>query len=187
MLNVMIDMETMSSRNNAAIASLGAVAFDPELQGAPHAGDLQPANIFSAHLDLRQQEGRHFDGDTIYWWLQQSQEARVALRPRFNVPPEAPAEVLRQFTKWYSMVGSGRSWSFGATFDLVLLVDLYRWVGQKCPISYRDQYCARTVIGLSGVSRPEVPGLVSHGAVDDAIVQTIWLQQALQKLRGSNA
>lgn len=182
-MDVMIDMETMSSRNNAAIATLGAVAFNPDI--ITPLGEMDSRNFFNGYLDLRKQEGRHFDGDTIYWWLQQSLEARVALRPKFNVQPDEPRRVLQQFSDWCYTVGAKRCWSYGATFDNVLLVDIYRWVGLNCPIHYRDQACARTVIQLASLPRPQVAGLVAHGALDDAIVQTIWLQQSLTKLSGN--
>lgn len=182
-MDVMIDMETMSNRNNAAIASIGAVAFNPDVITSIE--QLDPRHVFNVHVDLTQQEGRHFDGDTIYWWLQQSQEARTALRPRFNMPPDSPRVAVQKFTDWYKTVNGGRTWSFGATFDLVLLTDLYRWCHLKNPIHYRDQACARTIIHIASLPRPEVAGMVSHGALDDAVIQALWLQQSMQKIRGN--
>jgi len=181
-MDIMLDMETMSSQPNAAIASIGAVAFNPDVI-TPYS-EMDPSWRISLHLDLRQQEGRHFDGDTIYWWLKQSNEARGALQPPRGIAPTHPLVALQEFTRWYGVVNGGRCWSFGATFDNVLLVDLYRWCHLACPVHYRDQACARTVIQLADVGRPQIPGLVAHGALDDAIIQTIWLQQALAKLRG---
>jgi hypothetical protein len=45
--------------------------------------------------------------------------------------------------------------------------------------------CARTIIHEASLPRPEIAGLVSHGALDDAIIQTIWLQQSLTKFKGN--
>jgi len=69
----MIDLETMSTRPNAAIVAIGAVAFN--------FATLEIGPKFYTVIDLRsaQDVGLHVDGDTVLWWLQQNDAARSQL------------------------------------------------------------------------------------------------------------
>ena len=72
MIQVMLDLETMSVRSNAAIASIGAVKFDTE---------TGIVDKFYRTVDLRTSKavGLHVDPETVGWWNNQSKEARQAL------------------------------------------------------------------------------------------------------------
>lgn len=76
MNHCMIDLETMGTSPGCAIASIGAVIFDPE---RPHDGSTAPE--FYAVVDLAscQSVGLTMDAGTVYWWLTQSQKAREAV------------------------------------------------------------------------------------------------------------
>lgn len=174
-MDVMIDIEAMSTRSNAALASIGAVAFNRH--------EVTPIeelvkSSFYVNVDLRQQGWRHFDGSTIYWWLSQSNQARESIQGDLQLPDQA----LQLFTDWYNRVRGGRAWAYGATYDHVILESLYQDRRLPNPISYRDQLCMRTVVKLAKVERPAFSG-VAHNALDDALVQTHWLQLCFDKLR----
>lgn len=178
-MNIMIDIETLSSKNNAAIASIGAVAFDPELFNSVE--ELRQ-NSFYRVLNIRQQTRyRHFDGDTIYWWLNQSEEAKQAI----CVDPKDIFMVIGEFSDWYKEMNGDTTWAYGATFDHVVLRSFYETFESIYPVHYRNQSCMRTVTQLSGVKCPEIKELIKHNALDDCIKQTIWLQHCLDKLRGN--
>jgi hypothetical protein len=70
MNDVMVDIETLSTRLNAVVLSIGAVAFDPYSDQIGHS--------FSIQLDPQEQmeKGRHVDINTIKWWMGQSEEAK---------------------------------------------------------------------------------------------------------------
>src|SRR3990167_6025990 len=70
-LALMIDLETLSSRPDAAIIAIGAYAFNEE--AAPEA-TLDPARAF--YCTVTPDPRAHIDPDTILWWMQQSQTAR---------------------------------------------------------------------------------------------------------------
>jgi hypothetical protein len=178
MTHVMLDLETMSTRYNAAVASIGACIFEPA--ALESYTDFTPDRLFYVKLDLSKQRGRDFDGDTIYWWMAQEQEARDTLRMHIVHPHEA----LRQFAEWYRTKEGGVTWSLGANFDHVILQDLYNWIGMKNPINYRDQLCMRTVVKMTAEQPPAIPEIVGHRAIDDAILQAIWLQRALAATKG---
>jgi hypothetical protein len=176
----MVDLETMASSPRAAVASLGAVAFDPD-------GDdtvtslLDLRRRFYVNLDLRDQPNRQFDGDTIYWWLSQppaTQQAILMTENRLKV-----GEALVRFSDWCHTWAAQRAWCLGATFDHVIIEDLYRSLKRRNPIRYSNQLCARTIAKVADLERPELPELVAHNALDDCVKQVIWLQQCFKKLR----
>ena len=66
---VVVDLETLSTRPNSCIVSIGAVAFN-----------LQEAILdeFFINVDASdcRSHGLHIDRNTIEWWKKQSKEAR---------------------------------------------------------------------------------------------------------------
>jgi hypothetical protein len=180
-MDVMIDLETMSSKKNAAVASLGAVVFDPDGEDTV-SKIIEEKRSFYTPLNMMRQGNRHFEASTIYWWLEQSEEARLAVRtgeaPAFN-----PVGQFVRFNTFLDTWSIKRAWCHGATFDHVILESLYTDCGVIYPIHYANQFCSRTVCKLSKIPKPELPELVGHNALDDAIRQVIWLQQSLKYLK----
>lgn len=71
--HLMLDLETMSNKGNAAIVSIGAVAFEPST------GELGPEFYLTVDLVSCEKLGLHIDADTVLWWMKQSSEARAAI------------------------------------------------------------------------------------------------------------
>ena len=90
MIQVMLDLETMSVSSNAAIASIGAVKFTEE-DGI--------IDKFYRTVDLRtcKAVGLHICPNTIDWWSKQSPEARKAL----TIDNISLTQALDEFTEWY--------------------------------------------------------------------------------------
>ena len=177
----MIDIETMGVRPNSAVVSIGAVAFEP--MNLDTVDSIMLDNrAFYVVLNLGKQKTRHFDPGTIYWWLKQSPEAQKAvLGGEEGVAPYGALMSLNGFIRKHS---TKISWCLGATFDHVIVEDLYRDAGLDNPVQYHKQYCMRTLAGVLLVDRPKIPELVGHNALDDAIKQTIWLQMCFRELNG---
>lgn len=176
--NTMIDLETMSTRGNAAIASIAAVPFDPEKISTYD--ELLSGPIFYEKVDLNWQEDRHFEANTIYWWLTQSEAARKGLIN--NVQP-LPS-VLHQLRIWFEeRKGEHHTWAYGGNFDHGVLRSAFIARDIIHPVGYQHEFCMRTAVRLARVKRPEIPEIIQHNALDDAIIQIIWLQTSLMKLR----
>ncbi|NKB42527.1 MAG: hypothetical protein GKR86_16085, partial [Ilumatobacter sp.] len=83
--DIMLDLETFGTGNNAAIVSIGAVAFNADGDNASlwtNSPDILAANGqgFRANIDLRASTlPGEFDAGAIEFWLKQSPEAREAL------------------------------------------------------------------------------------------------------------
>lgn len=156
--DIMIDIETMGSSPNAAVASIGAVAFDWLGDDLPTPDE---AEYFFVRVDLGncQRLGMEFDAATIYWWLQQEEEARKAL---VEGTPVGLQKALRNLNTYIEEQTAGltkleRVWSHGATFDLVILGQAYRRAGVKQPWSFRQARDTRTLYNLYYIPDQERP------------------------------
>ena len=166
MIQVMLDLETMSTRSNAAIASIGAVKFSLE------DGVL---DTFYRTIDLRtcKAHGLHFDAETIEWWKQQSPEAQKALQ----VDNVSLTQALDDFTEWFGR-SSLPTWGNGAGFDNVIMENAYRAINGKRPWRPWEDRCFRTMKNIINVPIDKREGTY-HNALDDAMHQTKHLLKIL--------
>lgn len=174
MNDVMVDLETMSSRRDAAILTIGAVFFDPY-----HDWPVGPMELptFSAAASLKSSVavGLHVDPDTVMWWMQRSDEARAQITGPVLNPL---SQILHEFSTWITHHKDKRQetvnvWGNGSDFDNVVLRSAYDAVQQRPPWGHRGNRCYRTMRALY----PDVPGYPQndedkkHLALDDAILQ----------------
>ena len=166
MIQVMLDLETMSVRSNAAIASIGAVKFEV---------GTGIIDQFYRTVDLRtcKAVGLHIDPETVEWWNKQSKEARQALL-KDNVSLN---QALDDFTEWFGR-SSLPTWGNGAGFDNVIMENAYQAVGSKRPWRPWEDRCYRTIKNIIQVPADERQG-VYHNALDDALHQTRHLLKIL--------
>jgi len=76
-VNIMVDLETMSTRSHAAICSIGAVKFEGK----------EILDTFYCTVDIKscKDAGMHISKDTVKWWSEQNKEALRELT-RNNIP-----------------------------------------------------------------------------------------------------
>lgn len=167
MIQVMLDLETMSVRSNAAIASIGAVKFEV---------GTGIIDQFYRTVDLRtcKAVGLHIDPETVEWWNKQSKEARQALL-KDNV---SIAQALDDFTQWFGH-SSLPTWGNGAGFDNVIMENAYVACNMKRPWRPWEDRCYRTIKNIIQVAADERLG-VYHNALDDALHQTRHLLKILE-------
>jgi DNA polymerase III epsilon subunit-like protein len=171
---VMIDIETLSTRNNAAIMSIGAVKFNIE-SGVI---DTYYQNIDAS---TAKKYNRHIDKETIGWWSKQNPAALKALL----VDVKQFDQVIPEFVEWYGV--STPTWGNSAQFDLGIIESACLELSMPIPWKYWHCYCYKTVTHLFGVNNADVRRAESgenqwHNALDDAISQTNTL---VRILRGS--
>lgn len=167
MIQVMLDLETMSVRSNAAIASIGAVKFEV---------GTGIIDQFYRTVDLRtcKAVGLHIDPETVEWWNKQSKEARQALL-KDNVSLN---QALDDFTEWFGK-SSLPTWGNGAGFDNVIMENAYMACNMKRPWRPWEDRCYRTIKNIIQVTADERQG-VYHNALDDALHQTRHLLKILE-------
>lgn len=190
-LDVMIDIETAGDTGNAAILSIGAVAFHP-MQGVPAAKGA--SRFFYRTVDLQSclDLGMTVNGETFYWWLKQPESARNALTGGIDIH-----EALWDLRKWFSDCDpagdttdwewkySGRVWAWPPSFDLRILSNAIRLTHVPPFWKRRNERDARTFVTEIGVGdrEAEAPkGLIEHHALDDATAQANLVSRAHQYL-----
>jgi exodeoxyribonuclease VIII len=177
-INVMLDLETLSSASDAAIVAIGAVRFTKE--GICQEDGAKFYRTISAQS--AQKAGGRIDGSTVLWWLQQSDAARKELTGDGNVLIEV---ALKEFANWLRETAVEGVWGNGSDFDNVILGNAYALaMNWKQPWSHRSNRCYRTLKSL--VTAEEVPFVrsgVAHNALDDAITQADHLVKIVKHLK----
>lgn len=174
-LEVMLDLETMSSNSNASIVSIGAVKFHPRgMMGT--LGDMTNPEYkpFYCTVDLASciDAGMHVSGSTIDWWLQQEKAAQTALQ---SEPHYSIEKALGEFWIWFGPE-SLPTWGNGADFDCIILHNAYNLLHGVAPFKFWHHRCFRTLKSLF----PDVPyvkPVLAHHALSDAEAQAIHLQK----------
>ncbi len=169
-LSVMIDIETLGKSASAAIASIGAVLFDPK-------GDWL-GNHLHLHVDLNDcvQHGLKLDAPTVLWWMRQPDEARNALFDgQINALPLFIA--MQQVSEFVST--ADEIWCNGNSFDFPILTNAFAAVGAAAPWKYYKERDLRTLKALHPDIRIERQGM-HHNALDDATHQARLVQRIFQ-------
>jgi len=168
--HLMVDLETLATTPNAAILTIGAVTFDPNSN--------QIYNEFYRRVELESLDAldTYIDNATLEWWSKQDQAAQdEAFDPEGREPIE---NVLGDFYKF--CMGSNRSWSHGAAFDIVILEYYFRKINKPFPWNFWDVRDTRTLFDLG--MDPEMPQANKHNALEDARRQAIGVQNMCKKL-----
>ena len=167
MNDVMVDLETLATTADAVILSIGAVRFDLD------AGLVfdEPESVFYRGIAIDSQPNRKISGDTLAWWMMQSEQARAV----FVVDPQTSIfNALDDLVDWIDpQPGSMPTmWSNGADFDLPMLTHAFKQEGLDPPWKPYSGRCYRTYKNLPGARSVKVlrQGL-HHNALDDAIFQ----------------
>lgn len=176
-LEVMLDLETLSIKHNAAMISIGAVKFDPYgtigQLGDPANPEYKPFYMTIDMHDVVNVHKFHVDGQTVKWWLsdQVTNEARAALQQDAQ-----PLEVtLQKFWEWYGPE-SLPTWGNGANFDNAILRNAFEELAGIAPFRFYHDRCFRTMKAMF----PHVPYVkptLAHHALSDAEAQAIHLQK----------
>lgn len=156
MKNIMIDLETMGQKGNAAIIAIGAVYFDNNGLG----------DEFYVLVDIQScvDIGMEIDASTVMWWMKQSDEARSAFSDKSSSIFLA-LDHLREF-----MGSSSVLWGNGSDFDNVILANAYDKLNQQLPWKFWNSRCYRTMKNMFKDVKMVREG-VHHNALSDAITQ----------------
>jgi len=167
MKSIMIDLETLGTAPDAAVISLGVVAFD-----------LDKGVIASAGWGIKASDWHgKIDPATVQWWMGQSEAAREFSFKGYN-PDVFVAQSLASFVANY---GGDECWANDPDFDVVILRSWWERVAQKAalgrfPISYKHSRSYRTInaeakrLGIDAHHIYDVAS-VAHNPIDDAANQ----------------
>ena len=153
-IKMMIDLESMGTKPNSAILSIGAVIFDNNgIHGE-----------FYVNIDLENSMKLGFDVDpsTIYWWLKQSSAAGSVLSKNLTSANEA----IKDFCNFVHTHEAGEVW---ANSDCVMLKSYFDKLGYDAPWKFWIERDFRTFLSLTDAERVEPTE--AHNALDDAKAQ----------------
>ncbi len=169
--HLMVDMETMAVSPSAVVLSLGAVHFNPYGNGY---GDKLYLRF---DLDDQDKLNREIDPNTLDWWAKQDPKVmEEAFSPDNRVPLK---EAMDQFHKF--AWGCDAFWAHGSLFDIAILEDLYRQIEKPVPWQYWQIRDTRTIFDLGW--DPDMPQASKHDALQDAIRQSVGVQNVYAKLK----
>ena len=113
--HAMIDIETLGTKPDAVVLTIGGVKFNPYTSEEPH-------TPFSVRLDIDEQtaKGRVVDPNTIEWWGQQDKAIQDEAFSDENRTPVLT--FISDLNKWLN--GTELKWAQGARFDYGILENL---------------------------------------------------------------
>ena len=171
MNEVMIDIETLSTRTDATVLTIGAVRFDR------HAPPDADPDTFYRRIDRASCEvlGLHVDPDTEAWWARQSAEAQ---HEALHHPERVPLEnALRDFAQW---VGTSKLvWAKSPDFDCKILETACGRLGVTVPWKFWNVRDVRTAMDLGGVRNSDLQQGSEHTAIGDCLKQVAAVKMAV--------
>jgi hypothetical protein len=171
-MDVMLDLETLGTRPECVILTLGAVKFNPYTLDEPKDG-------LYLRIDADEQiaRGRTVQEDTLQWWMTQPEDVReeaIGEDGRVSID-----DMYRQLNRF--LVGVNNIWAQGPVFDIAILENLYRQYGWPTPWQFWQISDSRTLFKVHG--DPRVKGRAGHhNALADCIYQAQGVQQIYNKL-----
>lgn len=163
----MIDLETWSTRSNAAILSIGAVKFN--------ADNYEVVDKFYCNVDPQSCKAiaLHFCPDTIEWW--KGNPDAFAQTKTARIPIE---QAITDFLEWCGDCSKTEIWANGAAFDLPIIEWPIRYFDKKIPWQFWNVRDARTVYKLAKLDTKTFAAREGtfHNAVDDCITQVKMLK-----------
>lgn len=171
MRHCMIDIETLSLRNDAVVLSVAAVPFDEH----EHLS-AENSLIISLHIGEQLCAGRWIDSETVRWWMTQPAHIR-----RTSMMGDIEfQEFASQFQQFLACETIDRFWCKGPEFDAAVLRSLYRSFESELPISHKHWRDVRTI--CEGVECPEFAG-DAHDPYGDCVSQILHVQKAWEQRR----
>jgi DNA polymerase III epsilon subunit-like protein len=176
-VHVVLDIETLDTKPNAAIIALAAVVMTVE-----H-GILNDDFYEIVDLDSSLKSGGTVDANTLKWWLTvPSESAKAEIIKQQGKPL---AEVLTWFTKYMNRGKGLKVWGNGANFDNVIIRSSYDRLGMVCPWSSKQDMCFRTLKTFYPELIVKPPVDKQHIAIEDTRAQATSLLSMLRKMNDS--
>lgn len=197
---VLIDIESFCNiPNHPFIFAIAAVRFNalgPELEPLDALTETvapltrPDSRIFFTTIDIKEHRtSANIELATLRWWLDKERLPTLDELVNYNqsLPPD---KALSAFTKWLNAtckVDDLNVWGHGATYDPVLVAELYRaYKGNWCPWQFRNVRDTRTLFDLHkkaigrDVFRPDIPK--RHHPVEDCWSTAVMVQRASKEI-----
>tara|TARA_R110000824_G_scaffold74491_2_gene189333 strand:- start:801 stop:1331 length:531 start_codon:yes stop_codon:yes gene_type:complete len=170
----MLDLETLGTKSDSAILSIGAAAFNED----------SIISEFYTTINLKScvEMGLKIYPDTVCWWMNQSRTAKEGI---FESQVSLPSALL-EFSAWAKSISNDvvKMWGNGEDFDNILLREAYHKVGvppSLIPWHFKNNMSYRTLKNLLPNIKIDRVG-EHHNALDDAKSQALHAIKLLKEL-----
>lgn len=186
-LALMLDVESLDVGPRSVITQVALFALDLEEDEMldTHVHSYIP---IQPQLDLM--HPRSISASTLWWWMQQPDEARAAFEFSTSEDFNDLPVLMNHFNVQFENITRGRTyslWARGPQFDVVNVESLLKDCGLKAPWKYDKVEDLRTIMKEAGLSSKDVDqpqGFIAHNAAWDCKFQLICLREAQRKIRG---
>jgi len=172
-IHATIDLETIDTRPQSTVLSLGGVKFNPFDDSEPHS-----EMYFKIQIDDQDRLGRTASDDTIEWWTKQDPKI---MEEAFDQEGAITVdEALKRISKF--VVGVDTLWGQGYGFDYTILEDMFRRGGMPIPWNFWNIRDSRTLFGCCSQDPRKLIQNDLHNALADAYYQSKAIQMAYKEL-----
>ena len=173
-MNIMVDLETMATSADAAILTIGAIAFDRDRK-------YKMIDTFYKRVDIDSclQLGLVKEESTMQFW----NENRIAKEEAFKKEDRLHIrDVINDFTEFFQKNNGKYLWCLGANFDEPILCTIYKKLNLAKPWQFWNVRCLRTFLDFAFVSMKEF-GPPAHHALKDCEKQILAYKTAMEKMQ----
>ena len=181
MAHIMIDIETLDTKDSAIVLSIGGCVFNGESLLS-----IETLKRKSIYLELNPYEqetkGRTISVSTLFWWVQQKPPGLNKFIKESYDSIKYSLNTLNQFITENDVKSI---WSKSPSFDMIILTSLFNNFELKLPIDFRNWYDVRTinlVRKILNIPYPSFNGEV-HNALDDAANQALVINEVVHHLK----
>lgn len=180
---VMVDLETLSTRPGGVILIIGAIKFKRNEIWNENIDkkDLEKFDTFYKRITIDSciEKGMIVDSETLKWWNKQD---NVIKYEALNNPDRIPIkQALQEFSNWF---GNDRTliWGNGSSFDCGILGEAYKRCDMTIPWKFWLERDLRTIMDIGGVRACDLPQYNKHHALFDCYRQIVGLKRALRNI-----
>lgn len=172
MNDLMLDIETLGTTNNAVITQIGACYFNRLT------GEVGEKFLININVESSLREGFEVSAHTLEWWMTEQQDNITF----FEDPCDVKAALLR-FNGFASKANT--IWCH-ATFDMPIILNALEKFSIKPNFHYTTTRDIRTLSDLAGSQRVQTKGRKTHNALDDCLFQveycTAYMKKVMERL-----
>ena len=159
---VMVDVETLSTKPNAAIIQIAATKFT-----------INDGITDEFVINVERNENFHIDPKVEAWWSNQP----IAAQESWKSNPVTINHAVDAFAEWLGKTYGVFFWSQGTAFDFPILQNAFDYCGYpKYPWYYPLVMDTRTIFAFAGIDHKQGSVGTMHVAIDDCKTQVKHLR-----------
>lgn len=175
--HLMIDLESLGTKANTAVLSMGAVTFN-------QLGVIAEIYTVPSLKFQLQKTTRAVDADTLHWWMNQDDRAKKVFSESMesSLTVQGLCSELSVFIdKFVKNKKDLIVWSNGAGFDVPIIEHMLQYSGLEIPWKFWNIRCYRTLKSLFPIENHVKKAEVKHNALDDAKFQAACVMKFLSE------